>query len=665
MTSTVTLAARSLAFSRLASLLVAIAALTALAGWLGGEPAWTSLYLPGPTLKTNAAVSLASLGIANLLFVSGWRWLRPLASICALLPVVVGGATLSQHLVGWDLGIDQLIAHEAAGALATTSPNRMGPPASTALLLLGAALLFLARPSVRAQSVGQLLAIVTCAIVLLPVMGYAYGFSELYSVARYTGIAMVTAVALLLLGLAVQAGRPQSGLSSLLCRDDEVGVLSRRLLFAGVALPFGIGWALARMFVAGFIDAPFALSAIVLALTVLLATLIWRTGARLAVSTDARSTSERALTESERSLREADHQKSEFLATLSHELRNPLAPIRFAIELLDGPAPVAARARHTIVRQVQHLTRLVDDLLDLTRVTSNKLELHIRACELRPLVQDAVDAVASEVARGRHRLDVALPAPAIWLQADPDRVVQMLVNLLTNACRYSDPGGLITIAAHAHHGAVVIAVRDAGRGLDPDDLERVFDRFVQVGESRQGGLGVGLAIVRALAALHGGTAEAHSEGRGRGAEFRLRLPCAVGPPPAAPPAPLPPVASRRILVVDDNRDAADMLGGLLAAGGHHVAVAYGGIDALRLATEFDPEVGLIDVGMPDVDGYHVAARLRSRADGNVFLVAITGWGQDADRRRALASGFDAHLTKPAEPVALAALLAARFSRTGV
>jgi signal transduction histidine kinase/ActR/RegA family two-component response regulator len=653
------LAARSQMFAQAVSLLVTLAALVVLTGWILRIPELTSLSLPGPTLKTNSALCLACVGLANLLFASTegrWRWL---ARALSLLAFAVGAATLAEHIGGWDFGIDQLIASEPAGALATASPNRMGPPASVAHVLLGLSLLLLDRPGPRSRSIGHLLALVASAIALLPVTGYAFGFSELYSLARFTGIAMITAVALLLLGVAVQAGRPDSGLPSLLCREDEIGVLCRWLVVLGIVLPFGMGWALARLYGGGLIDAPFAIATMALVLMVVVATLIWRTGTRLALASDARAASEQALSASERSLREADLQKSEFLATLSHELRNPLAPIRFAIELLGEPAPIADRARQTIARQVQHLTRLIDDLLDLTRISRNKLELHVRPCELRPLVQDAVDAVASETTRARHTLDVALPSERVWLLADPDRVVQMIVNLLTNAARHSPRGSRITVEATVDADQVAIAIGDEGEGLDPADLDRVFDRFVQVGENRHGGLGIGLAIVKALAELHGGRAEARSEGRGRGAEFRIRLPRAAGAPPDVAAAAMPAIAARRILVVDDNRDAADMLGSLLTADGHEVAVAYDGADALNLAPDLRPEVGLVDIGMAGMNGYELAARLRDAFAG-MFLVAITGWGQDEDRRRALASGFDAHLTKPAEPAALAALLAHRF-----
>ena len=621
-------------------------------------PRLTSLFLPGPTVKTNAAVCLLCGGLANLLFISprARRW-RPAAYVFAATTAIVGALTISEHVSGWDLGIDQLLASEPPGAQATMSPNRMGPPASAANSLLGIALLLSTTTSAAARKLSSLTALLACVIALLPLMGFAYGFSDLYGVARYSGIALANALALLGLSLSIQAGRPDGALVSLVCRQDEVGVFARRLLPAAILLPFGLGWLLARGLGGGIIDAPFAISAMAIVLILALGAVIWRTGGHLVRSLDARAATERELAERERTLLEADRQKTEFLATLSHELRNPLAPIRFAVELLNGPPATAERARKTIERQSQHLTRLIDDLLDLTRVSRNKLELQLRPSELRQLVNDAVDAVSNEMSRARHQLRIDLPPQPVWLRADPDRVVQILVNLLTNATRYSEPGGNIVIGTTIDDEDVTIHVRDAGYGIAAADLDRVFDRFVQVGNNRHGGLGIGLALVKALAELHGGSVEASSDGPGRGAEFRVTLPRAVPEAVEATQAEDRSIASRRIIVVDDNRDAADMLGGLLIAAGHRVLVAYNGDDALRRAAAFKPQIGLLDISMPGMDGYQLASRLRSDTQlPALFLVAITGRGQEEDRRRAMTAGFDTHLLKPADPDRITALL---------
>ena len=652
----------SIAWAQAASALVAAAGLLALAGWIFDISGLTSLYLPGPTLKTNAALSLTCGALANLLLIGRvrgrWPWF---ASALAIVPASLGGLTLFEHLTGIDLGIDQLLATEPAGALATVSPNRMGPPASIANVLLGVALIGDIGTSGPRRARTQTLAFMACVIATLPLMGYAYGFSQLYAVARYTGISLVNAVAILTLGLALQAGRPDSGLVALVCRSDEVGVFARRLLPAALLLPFVIGWLLARSLGDGVVDAPFAISTMALALIVVLAAVIWRTGTHLVHSLDARTASEQALAESERVLRAEDQQKTEFLATLSHELRNPLAPIRFAVEILKGPPASAERARKTIERQVEHLTRLIDDLLDLTRINRNKLELHGRPSELGLLIGDAADAVAGEIERGHHQLQIVVPSEPTWLHVDPDRMVQIVVNLLTNAARYTNPGGQIHLAATVEGDTVTVAVSDTGQGIDAQDLTRVFERFVQVGENRHGGLGIGLALVKALVELHGGTITAHSGGRGCGAEFRVVLPQSRVPAPVSSISESRPSPARRVLVVDDNQDAADMLGGLLEASGHQVLVAYSGEAAVREAVGFRPHIGLLDIGMSGMNGYELAARLRADSQlPELFLVAITGWGQDQDRLRASAAGFDAHLTKPADPAAIAALFVGRF-----
>ena len=643
---------------------VAIFGLVVFAGWVLGIPGLTTLYVPGPTVKTNAAIALTAGGVANLLLMGARGrsvWIYAGWALAAL-QAIIGGLTLSEHVIGWDLGIDQLIATESEGAYATMSPNRMGPPASIANLLLGVALLLTHRTSRWARTVSAALPVATCVLAFLPLTGYAYGVTQLFGVARYTGIALSTAVALLLLSLAVIGAHPQRGLAALICRRDEVGTLARGMLPVAVLLPLGMGWLLSQSLRIGAIEGTFAVSVMSLVLITGLAALIWRTGNQLASSLDARLTTERALSESERSLRESDRQKTEFLATLSHELRNPLAPIRFALELLDSPPPGSVRARQTIARQVHHLTRLIDDLLDLTRITRNKLELHLATVEVSVVLNDAVDAVRGELLAAHHTLDLQLPSEPVWMNVDPDRVVQIITNLLNNAVRYTDSGGTITVGALVSETHVEMFVRDTGAGITAEDLGRVFDRFVQVGSSRHGGLGIGLALVQGLAELQGGSVEARSDGLGKGAEFRVRLPRAAAPS-EAPRATADPVLSAplRILVVDDNVDATDMLHAILVSRQHEVVVAHSAEEAMSRTQTFRPQVGLLDIGMPGMSGYELATELRRNpATAEMFLVAITGWGQDEDRRRALASGFDAHMTKPANPDALLGLIATHF-----
>jgi PAS domain S-box-containing protein len=363
---------------------------------------------------------------------------------------------------------------------------------------------------------------------------------------------------------------------------------------------------------------------------------------------------------------EADRRKDEFLATLAHELRNPLAPIRNALEILAAPGrdgEAEGRARRMIERQVQHLVRLVDDLLDVSRVMRGRIELQKQPLELATVVALALETAQPALQAMGHHLEVELPAEPLHLDADPVRLTQVIANLLTNAAKYTPRGGHVSLRAAGVDGQAVVTVRDDGIGIEPHLLERIFDLFVQGDTSvarSQGGLGIGLTLVRSLVEMHGGSVQAHSDGPGRGSEMVVRLPLAPRRTPERPASdvvspPQPP--RRRILVVDDNVDAAESLGMLLALGGHTVRVAHDGAAALRAAGDELPEVVLLDVGMPGMDGYEVARQLRRLPGGDgVLIAALTGWGQDEDRRRTAEAGFDVHLVKPVEPDALRRLL---------
>jgi len=364
-------------------------------------------------------------------------------------------------------------------------------------------------------------------------------------------------------------------------------------------------------------------------------------------------------------LRESDRRKSEFLATLSHELRNPLAPIRYALELLrcenDDGSP--AHPKRVIERQLGHLVHLVDDLLDVTRIASNKIRLRRRRVGLADVVQHAVEATTPDIEQANHSLVVSLPADPLWIDADPDRLAQVLTNLLNNAVRYTPNGGRLTLTAAAVQDEVTISVSDTGVGLKSEDRERVFEMFTQVGEPGQGGLGIGLALVKGLVELHGGRIEVRSDGPGRGSEFLIRLPLVAAPSSSAAADAAATGArgtGRRVLVVDDNVDSAEMLKTFLELHGHDVRVANDGASALAMMPEFVPDIGLFDIGLPGMSGYDLARHIREDGRyGGIFLVAVTGWGQEEDRQRARECGFNAHLTKPADPADLHRVLAQR------
>jgi signal transduction histidine kinase/CheY-like chemotaxis protein len=372
----------------------------------------------------------------------------------------------------------------------------------------------------------------------------------------------------------------------------------------------------------------------------------------------------------EAALKEADRRKDEFLATLAHELRNPLAPIRHAVKLLEVPELDQRRrdwSREVIGRQVQRMALLLDDLLDISRITRNRLELKISCVELPTVVRSAVEIARPLMEAKRHVLNVDLPPEPIELEVDPLRLSQALSNLLTNAAKYTDAGGEITVAAQLTAEELQLTVRDNGIGLSAESLPTLFGMFTQSDaaiDRAEGGLGIGLALVKGLIDLHGGWVEAQSEGPGRGSTFSIHLPRSVVVPAKDEQpleAPLPHRAEDlhcSVLVADDNRDAADSLAMLLEARGHIVCVAHSGREALELAGRERPEAFILDIGMPDMTGYELATRIRAEAWGRrALLIAATGWGQQSDKVRAAAAGFDHHLTKPVAPEAVEALLA--------
>lgn len=353
----------------------------------------------------------------------------------------------------------------------------------------------------------------------------------------------------------------------------------------------------------------------------------------------------------------ASASKDRFLAVLSHELRNPVGPIRFALDILRNPGAGEAtitQARDVMERQVTHLVRLIDDLLDLSRMNQDKLKLRKETTSLALVVESAVETVMPALTAARHRFSLSLPPEETLIHADHARVAQILVNLLHNAGKFTPAGGQVWLDAAVQGGEAVITVRDTGVGFSAEAASRLFDMFHQEfdGAHDGGGLGVGLTLAKELAELHGGRIEAYSDGVGAGARFTVRLPLGIVEPaslPDASPRPGPQKDARalRVLVVDDNADSADMLAILVKELGYDTDVAYDPATALELAQRFAPDFGLLDIGLPGMNGYELAARLRQLPGGDrMKLVAITGWGQREDKRRAALAGFDVHLTKP-------------------
>jgi two-component system CheB/CheR fusion protein len=363
--------------------------------------------------------------------------------------------------------------------------------------------------------------------------------------------------------------------------------------------------------------------------------------------------------QAEESLRQADRRKDEFLAVLSHELRNPLAPIAMAIAVLQRrPAADAQEleVRAILERQTAQLARLLDDLLDVNRIRTGKIVLRRERMSIDDAVSRAVETVKPAMDERQQKLAVHFSRSPVHIQGDPARIAQVIANLLSNACKYTGKGGSIALTLVERDGSAVLSVRDSGIGILPEHASRIFDMFAQAGpapDRSQSGLGVGLALTRTLVELHGGHIEVRSEGPGKGSEFVVRLPVdSTTPAPRAtrvePSAPPVPTAPRRILVADDNVDSAQMLAEALRQLGHEVRVAHDGVTLLTQARSFDADVAFLDIGMPRMNGYDAASKLREQFGSRIKLVAVTGWGQAEDKRRAAEASFDHHLTKPVD-----------------
>jgi len=368
----------------------------------------------------------------------------------------------------------------------------------------------------------------------------------------------------------------------------------------------------------------------------------------------------------ENALREAGRRKDEFLAMLSHELRNPLAPIRNSLHLLRIAEPASedfGRARTIIERQVNNMVRLVDDLLEVSRISRGKIELRKEPVELSAAILSAVETSRPAIEAAHHRFNLDLAPEPLVVNGDFVRIGQVVSNLLNNAARYTDDGGTITLAVRREGPRALIEVRDTGVGIEPAMLERIFEMFMQVGPAGKGGLGIGLGLAKSIVEMHGGTIEARSEGLGKGSVFTVSLPISSsharqrGVQAANAWTRAGPKGPRRILVVDDNIDAAESLGLMLANMGHHVQVAHDGRAALEAARETVPDAVLLDISMPGFDGHEVVRRLRlDPAFRDVRFIAITGLGRPEDARRSREAGFDEHLVKPISPDVLQLIL---------
>jgi signal transduction histidine kinase/ActR/RegA family two-component response regulator len=759
-----------------AAIYATLGGLLSFAGWAADIPRLTDWWGTGITIKANAAIGITAVGMALLMAAATRKGLW-LVRILGFFAGALGALTLSEHLTGYDLGIDTLLFDEPAGAAATAAPGRMGPPAAASLAALGAALMLLERDR-RTRILTVALPIAVIAIGTLSMIGFFYGAQAMYTIPRLTGIAVQTATMFLALGSSTLALQSDREPTRTLFEQSTAGILARRILAAAFMVPLALGWLRVEGQRLQLYDFAFGTALRTLIEIAILATLSWwvvqamrmrdrqqqRAEAerqageqRLRMVIDASAVpftvlepvldssgaivdfswsylnaaaartlrreiqeftgrrisevlpgmwSEPGLFERyvavvlrqevqdfelqstssglegwyqvvaspldgnvavwfadvterkkhEIALRDADRRKDEFLAILAHELRNPLAPIRQVAALFTKPTLTEDQRQwcmEVIERQVRHMSVLLEDLLDVSRITRGTLELRRQPTELSVLVESAVETARPLIDSKRHKLTVGLPPAPVHLNVDPVRTSQVIANLLNNAAKYTNSGGLIRLAAWVRDDDFVLTVTDNGIGIPKREVETIFQMFSQVQSARdraEGGLGIGLALTKGLVELHGGTVTAESAGLGAGSSFRIEIPnarAAISTHAEASATESVPVLCRRILIADDNADAGDSLAMLLRSNGHEVKVARDGDEALKIFGAFNPDVALLDLGMPRLSGYEVAKRLRAN-NSTVLLIAITGWGQSSDRAKSAEAGFDHHLTKPVD-----------------
>lgn len=620
-------------------------------GWVFDVPRLTSWFSNGVAIQPNAAVLMMLAGVAVLLLQFGHRRLTlSLGGFVA----VAGCLNLLQYVMGADFGFNhQLLFGRGWGREGTVTPGRFGPPASISFVLIGTSLVLLSlrNPAPRRYVPGIALFVVL--LMMFSLLGYLFGAREFYAIPWLSAIALPTSTMLLALAVSLIVNVPEHQPMLLLCERSSAGTMARTVLPILITLIPAVIWLRVKGYELELFDlgTSRALSAAVLLLCVV--ALMW-----IALL---------ALRRREQLEREADRRKDEFLATLAHELRNPLAPIHNAMSVLKlayNDRATFERATEMIGRQLTQLVRLIDDLLDVSRISRGKLELRRERVELAPIVHQAVETCRPMAALANQEVTVTLPPEPVYLDADPIRLAQVLSNLLNNACKFSGQRGRISLSAERRDNDVVITVKDNGIGIPPDKLDSIFDMFSQLDQSlerSQGGLGIGLTLSKRLVELHNGGIEARSEGLGKGSEFIVRLPVAgngASPPSEKPQDGISPGVKRHILVVDDNRDSAESLAILLRLTGNEAAVAYDGEQALTAAAKQRPDVILLDIGLPRLNGYDVCRRIRENQWAqNIPIIALTGWGQKEDRRKSAEAGFDGHLVKPVDHGELMRLLA--------
>ena len=627
-------------------------------------PRFADWFNLGISIQPNAAIAVTTAGMAALLMGRGQS---RAASVLGLLVAAIGAMVIVEYATGIDFGIDGLFLFgRTGGNTRVLVPGRMGPPGAVSWTMIGIAIVF---ASIRSRqwprAAAPAFALVATAIGSLSLIGYLYGASALYTVPLITAIALQTSTFIVATSVGVVLTIPEHAPVRLLVDETAAGGVTRRVLPAVVLVPIALGMFRIWGDRVGIYDPAFGTALRTLAEIVVLSALLWWAAEKISRQAHARQIAEDQLLES---LRDADRRKNKFLAMLAHELRNPLAPVRNAVALLKSRSqrdPTIDRVSGVIERQVGLMARLMDDLLDIGRITNDRMDLRKARVDLGTIVRDAVETCQPLIQRLGHEVSVMDPQPSIVVEADAARLGQVFSNLVNNACRYTNEKGQIWISIERAGTDVVVTITDTGIGIPRDELSSIFEMFSQVDRTTRphGGLGIGLHLVKRLIEMHGGEVSAHSDGPGMGSRFTVRLPAlpesvTIDEAPVAPPTvSREPRISRRVLVVDDNADNAELLRILLEDEGHEAYMAHDGVEGLAAAERLRPDVVLMDLGLPRIDGFDACRRIREQPWGKrMLLIAITGWGQDVDRRRSREAGFDHHLVKPVEAGAISALL---------
>lgn len=666
-----------------AGLSIAVAGTVVLAGWELDLAIVTSLRDGWRVMVPSSAATFVLVGVA--LALESWRqqhatWQTPAIVFLAGASLVIPSITLFEHVAGVRTGVEHWLGFTFTGDVALA--GRMSPLTSLCFAVL---CLAVATLPLRGPKVSRFVRTASGAILMvswLAVLAMSFDTSRLQDAPRFPGMAVPT---ILLMAASSATTLALSMQHSRLRLIDAAPGHPALFLLAGFVVPIGLGWVQVRVAERGSRDTGLVSAIGALAFGLFVAGVVWRYTARMAelhrdrerafAELEARvaertrdlEVSNEQLRTREELLRDADRRKDDFLATLAHELRNPLAPIRNAASALQNPAADAADHGDGLViieRQVALMARLIDDLLDVSRITAGKLPLRRASVKLDDVIEQAIVGIRPHAVQAGHRLVVTpLPEP-VFVDGDFARLSQVFANLLHNACKYTEPGGTITVTVTAPEPSrVEVSFRDTGIGIPAAFIPRLFEKFSQVApalDRSQGGLGLGLSLVHGIVTLHDGEVSARSAGAGQGSEFVVRLPTVPAPAGALAAAPdqSPRTStSRRILVVDDNEDSAESLATLLRMHGHLVQTAHDGETALVIAANFQPDAILLDLGMPKLNGYDVCRRIRQEPwSTGTLIVAQTGWGQEQDRARTKAAGFDGHLTKPIDPTLLQDML---------